>query len=90
MKIKENLVLRRIGSENIIIVPSKDSVDLTEVYSLNETSTRILEHFKNADFTIEEIVAFVKQCYDVDQEKAMTDVQAFVDVLRAGELIMES
>jgi hypothetical protein len=89
MRIKENLVLRRIGSENIIIVPSKDSVDLTEVYTLNETSVRIWEHFKNKDFTIEQIVEFVQEWYDVDQEKAMRDVEAFVKVLITGELIVE-
>ena len=88
MKIKENLVLRRIGSEYVIIVPGKDSVDLTEVYTLNETSAWIWEQLKNVDFTIEEIVELVLQQYDVDQERAINDVQTFIDILRAGGLII--
>ena len=88
MKIKENLVLRRIGSEYVIIVPGKESVDMTEVYTLNETSAWIWEQLKNVDFTIEEIVELVLQQYDVDQERAINDVQTFIDILRAGGLII--
>ena len=87
MKIKENLVLRRIGSEYIIIVPDKDSVDLTEVYSLNETSAWIWEQVKNEDFTIEKIVELLQQHYEVDQETATNDVCAMVDVFKTGGLI---
>ena len=89
MKIKENLVLRRIGSEYVIIVPGKDSVDLTEVYTLNETSAWIWEQLKNEDFTMDEIVDLVLQHYEVERERAMKDVQTFVDVLRTGGLIIQ-
>ena len=89
MRIKENLVLRRIGSEYIIIVPDKDSVDLTEVYSLNETSAWIWEQLQGIDFTIETIVELVQERYDVDQETAMNDVRTMIDVFKAGELIIE-
>ena len=89
MKIKKNLILRRIGKEYIIIVPDKDTVDLTEVYTLNETSAWIWEQFKNKDFSIEDIVGLVQQQYEVDQEIAMNDVQVFLNILIAGELIID-
>ena len=89
MKIKENLVLRRIGSEYVIIVPGKDSVDLTEVYTLNETSAWIWEQLKNKDFTMEDIVDLVLQHYEVERERAMNDVQTFLDILRTGGLITQ-
>ena len=89
MRIKEKLVLRRIGSEYIIIVPDRNSVDLTEVYSLNETSAWIWEQLKDVDFTIEEVVELVQQHYDVDQETAMNDVCAMIDVFKTGGLITE-
>ena len=89
MRIKENLVLRRIGRENIIIVPSKDSVDLTEVYTLNETSVRIWENFRNVDFTVEMIVEFLQQHYDVDWDTAMKDVMDCVVILKAGGILVD-
>ena len=89
MKIKENLVLRRIGSEYVIIVPDKDVVDLTNVYTLNETSAWIWEQLKNEDFTIEQVVELVMKQYDVDQERAMNDLQTFFAVLSAEKLIVQ-
>ena len=89
MRIKEGLVLRRIGSEYIIIVPDKDSVDLTEVYTLNETSAWIWEQLKDVDFTIEKIAELVQERYDVDQETAMNDIHTMLEVFRAGGLITE-
>ena len=87
MKIKDNLILRRIGSEYIVIVPDKDSVDLTEVYSLNETSAWIWEQVRNEDFTVEKVVDLVEDHYDVDRETAMKDILAMLDVFRTGGLI---
>ena len=89
MRIKESLVLRRIGSEYIVIVPDKDSVDLTEVYALNETSAWIWEQVKNEDFTVERVTDLVQGRYEVDRETAMTDVLAMIDVFRKGGLITE-
>ena len=89
MRIKENLVLRRIGSEYIIIVPDKDSVDLTEVYTLNETSAWIWEQLKDVDFTMEKIVDLVQEHYEVDRETALKDIQAMIDIFRTGGLITQ-
>jgi hypothetical protein len=87
MKIKESLVLRRIGNEYIIIVPDKGQVDLTEVYTLNETSAWIWEQLKNEDFTIEQVTDMLQERYDVDRKIAMDDVRTFLDVLIKGGLI---
>ena len=89
MRIKENLVLRRIGSEYVIIVPDKDIVDLTNVYSLNETSAWIWEQLKSKDFTIAQVVELVMKHYDVDQERAMSDLQTFFAILSAEKLIIQ-
>ena len=83
-------MLRRIGGEHIIIVPSRDSVDLTEVYSLNETSVRIWKNFRDVDFTAEEIVEFLQDHYEVDRERAMDDVQECLVTLRAGGIVVDS
>jgi hypothetical protein len=89
MRIKDNLVLRRIGDESIIIVPDKDTVNMTEVYTLNEASVAIWEHFDNKDFTAEQIVEFVIGQYDVDRERATNDVKTFIDFLKRESLIID-
>ncbi|MDR1527488.1 MAG: PqqD family protein [Dysgonamonadaceae bacterium] len=90
MRIKENLVLRRIGSEYIVIVPDEGQVDLTEVYTLNETSVWIWEQLKDEDFTVEQVTELLLQRYDVDKESAMNDVLELIDIFRKGGLITEN
>ena len=89
MRIKENLVLRHIGSEYIIIVSDNNSVDLTEVYSLNETSAWIWNQLEGKNFTIEEVVELIQEHYDVDQVTATNDVLAIMEIFRTGGLIIE-
>lgn len=89
MKIKKNLILRRIGNEYIIIVPDKDIVDLTEVYTLNKTSAWIWKQFENIDFSIDDILDLVQQQYEVERDTAMKDVQTFLNTLIAGKLVID-
>jgi len=89
MRIKEDLVLRHIGDEYIVIVPNEGSVDLTEVYTLNETSAWIWKQLENKDFTIDEVVKLVTEYYDVDRKVATNDVRELMDTLRRGGLITE-
>ena len=89
MRIKKDLVLRRIGSEYIIVVPDKNTMDLTKVYSLNETSAWIWEQLQNEDFTIEQAVDLVMQHYEVEHKRAMKDLQTFFALLNAEELIIQ-
>ena len=39
MKLNKDLVLREVGGEYMIVNPFSDTVDMTQVYSLNETAT---------------------------------------------------
>jgi hypothetical protein len=90
MRIKENLILRRIGNEYVIIVPDRGQVDLTEVYTLNETAAWIWEQFENKDFTFEQVVELMQEHYDADKERVMSDVNELLNVLIKGGLISES
>ena len=38
MKLNKDLVLREVGGEYMIVNPFSDTVDMTQVYSLNETA----------------------------------------------------
>jgi hypothetical protein len=86
---KENLVLRRIGDEYIIIVPDQHTVDMTEVYTLNEMSVSIWEHFKNEVFTVEQVVDFILEHYEVERDRAVSDIQAFLERLKSEQLIVD-
>ena len=40
MRLHKDLVLREVGGEYMIVNPFSDTVDMTQVYSLNETAAQ--------------------------------------------------
>ena len=89
MRIKKGLVLRHIGKENFIIDPDKGVVDLTRVYSLNDTAAWLWEQFYHTDFTVEQMENLLMQQYEVAQDQARTDVLELIDELKKQKLIEE-
>ena len=51
MRIKKDLVLRRVGAGFIIIDPNKGVIDMAKVYILNETATWLWKEIVNKDFS---------------------------------------
>ncbi len=43
MKLREDLMLRHLGDEYVIIDPEQDMVDMSKVYTLNETAAFFVE-----------------------------------------------
>lgn len=87
MKIKDNISIRRIADEYIMIVGSGMTLDYTQVVGLNDTAAYLMEragkeHFQAADW----IEALMEQ-YEVDAETATEDVTKLLDELRKAQLI---
>lgn len=79
MKIKENLTVRKIGDEYMIVSDSDAGLDYTRVISLNETAAYLVEEVGKREFTKEEWISLLMDKYDVEQEVAEADVQALID-----------
>ena len=71
MRIKDGFVLREVAGQNVVIATGEASI------KLNETGRVIWEGLA-AGKSDEAIAADLTSAYDVDAEKAATDVAAFV------------
>ena len=74
MKLNKDLVLREVGGEYIIVNPFSDTVDMTEVYSLNETAGWLWRKMEEKEFTVADLVAVLQEEYEVDEETATADL----------------
>ena len=74
MKLNKDLVLREVGGEYMIVNPFSDTVDMTEVYSLNETAGWLWQQMEDKEFTVADMVAVLQEEYEVDQETATADL----------------
>ena len=74
MKLNENLVLRQVGGEYMIVNPFSDTVDMTQVYSLNETAAWLWQQLEGKEFTVADMVETLRKEYEVDEETATADL----------------
>ena len=75
MKLKENLVLREIAGEYMIVNPYNQSVDMTQVLSLNETAGWLWKQVEGKEFECEQLVDLLCEEYEVDRREAEADVR---------------
>lgn len=79
MKIKDNLSVRKIGNEYMIVSDSDAGLDYTRVISLNETAAYLVEEVGKREFTKNEWIELLMNKYDVEREVAQADVQLLID-----------
>ncbi len=80
MKQAENLRLRKIGSHYMIVNLSEENVNLSEVFTLNETAAMLWQRLgESVDATVESLADWLCEEYEVDRVTALADVAAQID-----------
>ncbi len=79
MKLKENLTVRKIGDEYMMVSDSDAGLDYTRVISLNETAAYLVEEVGKREFTKDEWIELLMNKYDVEREVAVADVEVLID-----------
>lgn len=79
MKLKENLTMRKIGDEYMMVSQSGSGLDYTRVISLNSSAAYLVQEVQQREFTKEEWVNLLVAKYNIDKERAQADVQLLID-----------
>ena len=74
MRQKEGLQLRQVGRRYMIVDVRSDKVNMSDVFSLNETAADLWKRMGEGDFTVEELAAWLCDTYEVDPETYLKDV----------------
>lgn len=84
MKIKNGFVVRKVGGECVVVPVGEMSKNFHGMINLNETG-EFLWKFFTEEHTVEEGVQALLKEYDVEEDVARADVQAFADnILSSG------
>jgi len=75
MKLRSELVLRQLGDEYVIVDSCKGVMDLSKVYTLNETAAFLWKELHVRDFDYSDIVELLLERYDVEKEQAESDAK---------------
>ena len=88
MKINPELTLREMAGEYIIVNPFSDTVDMTQIYTMNETAAWLWQQMERKEFTAEDIAEALCEEYEVDKETALFDANELcIEWRKAGFLI---
>lgn len=89
MKLREDLVLRHVGEDHVIVDPGQDMVDMSKVFTLNDSAAWLWEELVGQEFTGETMVGLLKEQYDVTDEQAQEDVQKLLDIFETNGLLIK-
>lgn len=78
MKLREDLMLRHLGDEYVIIDPEQDMIDMSKVYTLNETAAFLWKELQGKEFSVETVTEVLLTYYNVDHSIAEKDAQRLV------------
>ncbi len=87
MKLRENLTVRRIGDEYLMISNSQIGLDYTNVIKLSDSAAYLIERTGDREFTTDTWVDYILEKYDVEHHVATTDVQILIDTLTKEGII---
>lgn len=87
MKLRDDIVIRKVGSEYITVVPSSQGVGYSSVVTLNESAAEVVKTFTGLEFSADLVATFLLNNYDVDTEKAHEDAVALVKLIESSGLI---
>lgn len=80
MKRSRDFLLQHVGGQDFLVPLGAKVIDMNALITLNATGRRVWE-LLSQDRSLEDLVAGVVAYFDVDQEKARADIQAFLDNL---------
>lgn len=87
MKLRQDLVLRKVGEDYIMVDPSQGMVDLSKVHTLNETAAWLWEQLADKDVSVKQVAELLCDRYDVSHEKAVEDAEALVQEFEKAGLL---
>lgn len=87
MKLREDLILRHVGEDYIIVEPGQDQIDMSRVYTLNETAAWLWEQLQGKDFQLADVTSLLLDRYEVDETTATEDAEKLMDLFLAQNLL---
>ncbi|MCI5560160.1 MAG: PqqD family protein [Phocaeicola sp.] len=88
MRFKENISIKKIGTEAILVSNDAGNISYTRVISLNKSAEFLIANSLGKDFSTEEWAEKLVDKYQIDKSLALKDVQVLVEQLtQAGALL---
>lgn len=88
MKIKDGFILRQVADTYIVVAVGEEAKKANVMVTLNETGGFLWEKLTTGA-TEDELVEAILDTYEIDEETARADVNAFIQKVSGSNLIEE-
>ena len=88
MKIKEGYMLRTVAGCSVVVAVGMSTMDFNGMINLNDTGAFLWKKLESGA-SEDELVSAMLSEYDVDEETAKRDIDAFLKKLKEAELLCE-
>lgn len=78
MKLNQKFILREVAGEYMLVNSDAQRVDLTSVFSLNESAAWLWRRIGTLEFTEDDLVTWLLDEYEVEEDVARGDVRDMV------------
>ena len=86
MKINDNLKVRTVAGENIVMMQGVDGTDMTRVVALNESALLLFNRLSGREFEVDDVVRVLTDEYEVNEADARKDAEAWVAEMKKNAL----
>lgn len=88
MKIREDLIVREVVSEHVVLFPSDKNDRSTRMLSLNTTSNYLWQTLQGKEFELEDVTEALCSNYEVEREVAAADAARWVNQMKEAGAIL--
>lgn len=88
MRIKEGFITRKINDFYAVVPINKKVLDFSGMMTLN-ASGKVLYDLLLNDISVDELVAQMRDLYDVSLEQAKKDIELFIKKLEDHDLLIK-
>lgn len=89
MRLNSNLELRKLGARYMIVDACTGEVNMTNIFTLNETAAWLWQKIGTKKFMPEELCSWLCEEYNVDPETARKDVANLLESWKEYGLLIE-
>lgn len=88
MKLKDQLVLREVAGQYVIVPTGKRVQEITSIVYISSSAAYLWDYMKDHDFTKQELVdRIMKHFSSVTVEQATSDIEKFLKVLSDNNIL---
>ena len=86
MKVKKEYILRELAGQNIVVPVGSEAVNFNGVITLNSSGKLLFKTLQN-ETSKQELIDALLHKYDVSEEQAEKDVEAFIHLLEKNNIL---